>query len=38
MANVGYHTDMVLAYQKLLILEWVNIGLIVACGFAGGVL
>ncbi len=38
MADVGYHTDMVLAHQKLLILEGVNIGLIVACGFPGGVL
>ncbi len=38
MADVGYHTDMVLAHQKLLILEGVNIGLMVACGFPGGVL
>jgi hypothetical protein len=38
MADVGYHIDVVLAYQKLLILEGVNIGLMVACGFPGGVL
>lgn len=38
MAIVGYHTDVALAYQKLLILEWFNIGLMVACEFAGGVL